>query len=188
MTVSIKRFSILLVIAFCLGITANGQSVKPSKDLPNLYKINSNLYRGGQPTEAGIKELSKMGVKTIIDLRDDDDRAQKEDRLVRSAGLRFINIPLSNWFGPKDEMIDGILKQIDQPDNQPVFVHCKRGSDRTGTVIAVYRITHDGWTGEQANAEAKKFGFGWWQFWMKDFINDYYKDFKAKTAKPVTRS
>jgi len=181
---SIKRFSVLLLVGICLGVAAKGQTASPSKNLPNLFKINANLYRGGQPTEAGIEALAKMGVKTVIDLRDNDERARKEENWANAAGLRFVNIPLSNWFGPKDRSIESIVKQIETSENQPVFIHCKRGADRTGTVIAVYRIAHDGWTGEQANAEAKKFGFGWWQIWMKHFINDYYRDFKATAAKP----
>ncbi len=180
----LKKHAILILALLTLAIGGNGQTTVSPKDLPNLYKVNANLYRGGQPTEAGIRTLAKMGVKTIIDLRGDDDRAKKEERWAKAAGMRFINVHESNWRKPTDESIDGILKQIDLTENQPVFVHCKRGSDRTGTVIAVYRITHDGWTGKQANAEAKQFGFGWWQFWMKDYINDYYRDFKARNAKP----
>ena len=122
-----------------------------------------------------------MGVKTIIDLRGADKLAEKEKTWARNAGMNFINQPLNNWFEPKDAKIEEIEKLINSPENQPVFVHCQRGADRTGTVIAIYRITHDGWTAKQANAEAKKFNFGWWQFWMKDYINDYYRDFKKKS-------
>ena len=172
----LKRSSILTLTIFVVANFAAAQNPVQSKDLPNLYKISDNFYRGGQPTEAGIAELKKMGIKTVIDLRNNDDRAKKEERWAKVAGLRFINIPLSNLFGPKDDTIYAILKQIGREENQPVFIHCKRGSDRTGTTVAVYRISHDGWTGDQANAEAKKFGFGWWQFWMKDYINDYYRD------------
>ena len=182
MTSTIRRSTILAFAIFALLNLADAQVAAQSKNLPNLYKVNENLYRGGQPTEAGIKELKRMGVKTVIDLRDDDDRARREGEWTRSAGLRFINIPLSNWFGPKTTDIDAILKQIDLAENQPVFVHCKRGSDRTGTVIAVYRITHDRKTGKEANDEAKKFGFGWWQFWMKDYINDYYRNYARAMA------
>ena len=184
MTLTLRRFAFYLLIAVCLGVIAHGQTVSPSKDLPNLYKVNAKLYRGGQPTESGIKRLANMGVKTIVDLRDNDDRAKKEESWAHAAGLRFINEPEGTWGKPTRESIANIIKQIDRADDQPVFVHCKRGSDRTGTVIAVYRITHDGWTDKQANAEAKKFGFGWWQFWMKDFINDYYRDFKNRDHRP----
>ncbi len=176
MTIATRRLPVFLLLALSVCLSAFGQSISPSEDLPNLSKVNANLYRGGQPTEAGFKRLKLMGVRTVIDLRDDDGRAQREESWAKAAGLNFINIPLSNIFGHKDAKIDEILKQIDLADNQPVFVHCKRGSDRTGTVIGVYRISHDGWTGDQATVEAKKFGLGWWQFWMKDYIEDYYRD------------
>ena len=126
-----------------------------------------------------------MGIATVIDLRDNDDNALKEKAMVEKAGMRFINKPLGNWSRPNLNEINDILKAINASVNQPVFVHCRRCSDRTGTIVTVHRITRDGWTGEQANVEAKTFGFGWWQFWMKDFINDYYRDFKAGTAKSV---
>ena len=171
----LKRIPAVLIFAVLLLTVGHASS---GKDLPNLYKVNDRLYRGGQPTEAGIAELKRMGIKTLINLRDADDGERKEEGWATAAGIRFINVPESNWFKPKTENIDAILKQIDTPENQPVFIHCKRGSDRTGTVVAIYRITHDGWTGKQANDEAKKFGFGFWQVWMKDFINDYYRDYK----------
>lgn len=176
----IKQFSVVIFTAFCLLSIANAQNVKSSKDLPNFHQVNSNLFRGGQPTEQGIKELQKMGVRTVVDLRDQDSRAGKEEVLVKAAGMKFINVPLENWLAPNAVFLEDLMKHLNSPENQPVFVHCKRGSDRTGTVIAVYRITHDGWTGEQASEEAKKFGLGWWQFFMKDFINDYYRDYQQK--------
>lgn len=171
----LKLIPAVLIFALLLLTVGHANAVK---DLPNLYKVNGHLYRGGQPTEAGIAELKRLGVKTIIDLRDADDQARKEEGWAKAAGIRFINVPESNWFKPKTDNIDAIIRQIDTPENQPVFIHCQRGSDRTGTVVAIYRITHEGWTGKQANDEAKKFGFGFWQIWMKDYINDYYRDYR----------
>lgn len=171
----------LLTFAFVFSqaaAAARAQEKSSDKDLPNFHQVNENLYRGGQPTEEGIKKLAAMGVKTIIDLRSADRRAKTEETLARNAGLKFIDIDLSNWLKPSKADIELILKDIAAAENQPVFVHCKRGADRTGTVIAAYRISHDGWTAKQATKEAKKFGLGWWQFRMKDFINDYYEDFK----------
>ncbi len=171
MKLTFQHFSFLLIFAF--ANFAHAQKAVENKDLPNFYQVNANLYRGGQPTEAGVKDLAKMGVKTIIDLRGDDENAQKEKLWAENAGIKFVPVNLSNWFKPKTADIEQIIKQIDAAENEPVFVHCKRGADRTGTVVAAYRISHDNWTAKQANAEAKKIGFGWWQFWMKDFINDY---------------
>ena len=171
-----KIFSLFLILAF--ANFSHAQTVIKNKNLPNLYKVNDNLYRGAQPTEAGISQLKAMNIKTVINLRSADARAEKEEKWVNDAGMKFINLPLNDWLEPKDAQIERVLAEIDNAENQPVFVHCKRGSDRTGTVVAVYRMTHDNWTAQQANDEAKNFGFGWWQFWMKDYINDYYRDFK----------
>lgn len=176
MKTNLRYFTLLFVIAFAQFAAAQ----IADKDLPNFHQVNDNLYRGAQPTKAGILELKKIGIKTIIDLRGADEKAEVEENWAQSAGIKFINIPLNNWFGPKDAKIEKILAAINNAENQPVFVHCKRGADRTGTVIGVYRIAHDGWTAKQVNDEAKDFGFGWWQIWMKDFINDYYRDFKKQ--------
>lgn len=173
---SLKRSIFGLLFVFFVGATVNAQVATSSKDLPNLYKVTDKLYRGGQPTEAGIRQLKTMGIRTVINLRDDDERARRERSWVTNAGLRFINIPLSNILGPKHDKIATIIAEIEQSENHPVFIHCKRGADRTGTAIAVYRMSHDGWNADQANSEAKKFGFGWWQIFMKDYINDFYRE------------
>lgn len=165
-----------LLIILLLAGSAVAQNCAPTKDLPNFGCVNSMIYRGAQPTGEGIKELAQRGIKTIINLRNADEKAQIEQNQAQNAGIKFINIPLNNWLSPKDSDINRIMELLNSPENQPVFVHCKKGADRTGTVIAVYRITHDGWTAEQAKKEAKTFRFGWWQFWMKDYIEDYYRD------------
>ena len=145
------------------------------KDLPNFHKINENLYRGGQPSAEGIRRLATLGIKTIINFRDMREKVRREKELAQNHGLRFINLHLSNWFASNDEEIHAIIEVIRNPELQPVFIHCKRGADRTGTIVAVYRMLFDGWTDKQANREAKKFGIGWWQVWMKDYIKDYYE-------------
>lgn len=165
----------VFALIFCIA-TAAAQTETPSKNLPNFQKVNDKLYRGGQPKEAGFAELKTLRIATVIDLRDDDENALKEKKQVEAAGMQFINLSLGNWNRPDIKDIYKIIAEIVATENQPVFVHCKRGSDRTGTVIAVYRMKHDGWTAKQAGDEAEKFGIGWWQFGMRDFINDYYRD------------
>ncbi len=169
---AIKCFLFLFVFANL----AHAQKKIENKDLPNFARVNSTFYRGAQPTENGVKELARMGVKTIIDLRGADENSEREKLWAQNAGVKFVAVDLSNWFKPKTADIEAVVKQIEAAENQPVFVHCKRGADRTGTVVAIYRIAHDDWTANQAFEEAKKFGFGWWQFWMKDYINDYYRE------------
>ncbi|HSB29124.1 MAG TPA: dual specificity protein phosphatase family protein [Pyrinomonadaceae bacterium] len=172
----IKSTTPLIVLAFVLSISSLnfGQTNLHYEELPNLHQVNLNLYRGGQPASKGLQRLKQLGIKTVINLRDDDDRARQEESAAKAAGLTYFNIPLSTFGRPTDATVDRILALINTPENQPVFVHCHRGADRTGTVIAIYRIEHDGWSSEKAKAEAKQFGLGFWQVSMKDYIHDRY--------------
>jgi protein tyrosine/serine phosphatase len=167
-------FASVVLFAFFFVMTKKTETKK--EDLPNFHEVNKNLFRGGQPTEEGIKQLSARGIKTVISFRDTQEKVLREKKIVEANGMRFVNMRLNNWFKSSNHEIDAIIEEIRKPENRPVFIHCKRGADRTGTVVAIYRMKYDGWTAKQANAEAKKFGLGWWQVFMKDFIHDYYRD------------
>lgn len=160
---------------------------RAKEDLPNFHRINENLYRGGQPTDEGIRQLAKLGIKTVITFRRMREKVRREQQVAEENGLKFINLHLSNWFSAKDENINAIIEIITNPELQPVFIHCKRGADRTGTVVAVYRMLREDWTAKQANREAKQHGIGWWQVWMKDYIKAYYKRMTARKDETDTK-
>jgi tyrosine-protein phosphatase SIW14 len=163
-------FSLLLI-----GFSIHGQTVD-SKSLPNFHKVNEKLYRGAEPKKEAIAELKALGIKTVVDMGNGVEDSKDERTWVEGAGMKYVNIHLHNWLKSKPEDIDAILNEVESADNQPVFLHCKRGKDRTGTVMAIYRMRNDGWQPKQALEEAEKYGMGFWQFWMKDFVNDYYRD------------
>lgn len=180
-------FAVVAVFA-CLSAIGIAQVQPKYEGLPNLDKVNENLYRGAQPNKEGIQKLAQLGIKTVINLRDDDERARAEEKEAAAAGLQYFNIPLDNFGRPSDEKVDRVLALIAAPENQPVFVHCKRGADRTGTIIAIYRIVNDGWTSERAKAEANSHGMGFWQVGMKDYIHDYYmRHSQPKASKPESQ-
>jgi protein tyrosine/serine phosphatase len=177
-----KRVVASVVISFSLLFVffeSHGQPVD-SRSLPNFAKVNDKLYRGAEPKKEGIPELKALGIKTVIDMGHGVEDSKEERGWVESQGMKYVNIHLHNWLKSKPEDIDAILKEVESAGNQPVFLHCQRGSDRTGTVVAVYRMKNDGWLPKQALDEAKTFGMGWCQFWMKDFVYDYYRDRIAK--------
>ncbi len=162
-----------LVVAFAL----NGLAQSPTRyaELPNFQQVNSQLYRGAQPKPDGLRKLKAIGVKTIINLRGADDHTRAEGEEARTLGLTYYIVSLPEFSRPKDEEVQRVLDIINAPENQPVFVHCRRGEDRTGTIIACYRITHDGWNAADAKKEAKTRGMSWTQIGMKNYIDDFYK-------------
>ena len=170
-------FTIFLILFIFVGMSAPKARTQ-KEDLPNFHKVNETLYRGGQPSEEGIHQLARLGIKTIINFRDTDGKVRREQQLAEENGMKFFNPHLSNWFASKDDEINKILEIVQNPENQPVFIHCKRGADRTGTVVAAYRMKFENWDDIEANQEAKEYGLGWWQVWMKRYIHDYYKRLK----------
>jgi protein tyrosine/serine phosphatase len=174
MKLSTYRSAIGLVLLIATAAAAQ-EAERGYKELPNFHEVNGHVFRGGQPLKGGLQKLSKLGVKTIINLRDNDSHAAAEEAEARALGFRYFNVPFANFGRPSDAEVDKVLELLTDVQNQPVFVHCKRGSDRTGMVIAIYRVLFDGWTSEEAKAEAKRFGLGFWQVGMKDFIGDYCK-------------
>jgi protein tyrosine/serine phosphatase len=170
---------VLAMLAMMTG-AAQAQDEARYAELPNFHQVNAQLYRGAQPRAGGISKLAKLGIKTIINLRGEDEKAHAEQKEAEALGLRYFSVPLPGLGRPSDEQVERVLSLINATENQPVFVHCHHGEDRTGTIIAVYRMTHDGWTADQAKAEAKRYGMSWAQVGMKDYISDYYRDRKAR--------
>lgn len=169
----VHRLIILVALAL-LAPAGFSQDRADSENLPNFHQVNSKLYRGAQPKAGGLKELAARGIKTIVNLRGQGEGVRAEAAEASAAGLRFFNIPFDRKGRPDDADLKQVLTIIDTPEYQPVFVHCQQGADRTGTVIAIYRITHDDWTSERAKAEANRYGMHPWERGMKNYIHDYY--------------
>jgi protein tyrosine/serine phosphatase len=171
-----------IALLVSMSIAGAAQSEPTYKELPNLHKVSDTLYRGAQPLNGFARKLGELGVKTIINLRGVDEISQGEQKEAEAAGLRYFNIAMPGLSAPSDDQVSRVMAIIDNPESQPVFIHCKRGADRTGTIAAVYRMSHEGWNAERALAEAKHFGMSWAEFGMKGYIADYYKQHLRTTS------
>ncbi len=153
-----------------LPLTFAGQSVP---GVPNFQTVNERVLRGGQPTAEGFRNLAARGVKTIVDLRESDDRSKAEKKLVESLSMRYVNIPMKGMHTPSDAQISRALRVLKSDSAAPVFVHCKRGADRTGAVVACYRIQNDNWDNTKALQEARGYGMSWYQFQLARYVMSY---------------
>jgi tyrosine-protein phosphatase SIW14 len=126
----------------------------------NLYQVSETFYRGAQPTAEGFKELEKLGIKTVINLRS----LHTDQDELKGTGLKYIPIRMEAW-DPETDEVRQFLLAATNPENQPVFVHCQHGADRTGTMTAAWRIVIEGWTKEKAIQEMTEGPFGFHEIW-----------------------
>jgi uncharacterized protein (TIGR01244 family) len=163
-----------LMAAALLAVPVTAASLQ-APGVPNFHKVNEHVYRGGQPSEAGWASLTKVGIKTVIDLRVAAEHSiAQEASAVEAAGMHFISQPMPRLSAPETPDIVKILAFLDSDTGGPVFVHCRRGAERTGTVIACYRITHDHWSNLKALEEAKSYGLSRLELGMRHFIQNFH--------------
>jgi tyrosine-protein phosphatase SIW14 len=127
--------------------------------IDNFGRINPQLYRGAQPEPEGFAELKKLGVDIVVRLSLGDEGAAAEKEQVEALGMEFVAIPWSTMREPEREKVVTFVSLIRDNPGKTVFVHCKRGADRTGVFIAAYRIAFDRWTPTQAMAEMNAFHY-----------------------------
>jgi protein tyrosine phosphatase (PTP) superfamily phosphohydrolase (DUF442 family) len=162
--------TLLLLMSFT--IIAEGADQYP--ELPRIHQISERLYRGAQPRPGGLRRLTELGINTVINLRGADAQTRADEAEARSLGLNYFNIPLPIWGRPNDADVRRILEIIDAPESGHVFVHCRDGIDRTGMIAALHRINSEGWTTQKATTEAMQSGMRRHQYWMRDYIGDFY--------------
>ena len=156
-----------------LSATASAQDTTSYAELPRLKQVNERLYRGAQPRDGGLSRLRDLGINTVINLRGASARTRAQEAEARALGLNYFNVALPNWGRPQDARVRRILEIVAAPENGRVFIHCRSGVDRTGMIVAIYRMTHDGWSANDALAEADRNGMRRTQFWMRDYAEDY---------------
>ena len=152
--------------------------------VPNSGKINDHLYRGAQPRDAGLLELKKLGVTTIVNLRaEEPEKFDWEEKRSESLGIRFVHIPVDGWSPPTNEQVAQFLSLFRDNPQEKVFVHCRYGDDRTGVFVASYRMAFEKLPPDQALKEMYYFGFnGAWHPLMAEFVRDFPARLNAAPA------
>jgi tyrosine-protein phosphatase SIW14 len=171
----------IALLVFCLPVFAGS-----APGIKNFDKVDAHVYRGAQPTDEGFQYLAKLGVKTIIDLRETDSRSKAEEHVVSDAGMQYINVPMTGHIPPTEAEINKILAMLEDSGTGPVFVHCQRGADRTGAVIAAYHIDHDKWDNVRALQDAKTHSMSVFQFQRQKYIQEFRpRSIDAKAMSPT---
>lgn len=148
--------------------------------LANVGQVAPGIIRGAQPMADGYATLKAMGINTVVNLR----KHHGERKAVETAGMRYVAIPMSYWWVVEPALVRKALSVLADPANQPVFIHCSTGLDRTGVVVAVYRMEVDGWSREEALQEMEAFGFHDIWFELKKTVREWRRRTTAPVGEP----
>ena len=147
------------IVFIAIGVQPALSLVESDSDLPNFGQVTETLYRGGQPTSTGFAELKTMGVGLVINFREEPSETAAEKHQVESLGMAYIGIPWNAHDTLSNAEVLGFLETIQAHPETKVFIHCKRGADRTGLMVAAYRIAVEHKEVADALAEMHQFHF-----------------------------
>ncbi len=166
-----RRGATILLVAgllTALGSLHPQETARKVRGLPNFHAVNDHLFRGGQPSQEGFQKLKESGVGVVMDLRHRGKSAERERQNVESLGMQYVSIPWKASGFPTTQDVQRFFAAIDHNAGKRVFVHCRRGADRTGYMIGLYRVTREGWSAKEATNEMEKYGFrGFWYGHLK---------------------
>ena len=148
--------------------------------IKNFGQMDERFYRGAQPKEGDYQSLAALGIKTVIDLRDEPTAYERP--AVEALGMRYVNIPMSDKHYPKAEQIETFMRLVNDPATGKFYVHCAGGRHRTGIMGAVYRFNLYHWNYDQVYKEMKDYDF-YTRFGhgdMKKFVEDYWQNVQAQ--------
>jgi protein tyrosine/serine phosphatase len=162
-------------------LTSNSRTSAVKVEVDNFGKVTDFYYRGAQPKGEEYSQLAAIGVRTIVDLRNDPKDYAKT--LAEQAGLKYVNLPMSDKEYPAPDAAQKFLTLVNNKENWPVYVHCAGGRHRTGAMTAVFRMTNQGWDINRAYEEMKEYDFytRWGHKAMKKFVYDYYRDLNDRS-------
>jgi len=167
---NLARAAGAVVLSLAVATAGQAQTADPSQiTIYNFAKVADDYYRGGQPLGDNYARLAGLGVKTVINLTNEDDGRAEEQRMVEQHGMRYLHIPMTTRKAPTEAEIAAFLSAVDEAGG--VYVHCVGGRHRTGVMTAIYRMTKDGLNGEQAFQEMKQYKYG------PDFLHPEFKKF-----------
>jgi len=166
--------------AGCVAVTVLAPPAYPgTRGLANFGQVSPSLFRGGQPTTEGYRELKQMGFDTVISFRYEKGENSIEGRALEGLGMRFVNMPWHAWDKPTDEEVRQFFALLSADRHGKVFVHCQQGRDRTGAMVALYRIAVDHWCPASAVAEMKAYHYH--HFWFPQ-LETYVESFPQRLA------
>lgn len=156
-------------------------AAEENKNLPEFAQMDENIFRGAQPTEEGYKQLKKMGIKTVINFRNEKPVIEAGRQLTTAEGMEYVSLPWTIYGKTDAKVLDEFFAIVHNPAKHPVFFHCRRGVERTGVIAYAYYVREEGMSHEAAYEKA--FGAFPLKWIWKPFVNVKIEEFKPYLKK-----
>lgn len=161
------KFIFIFIISLLVSCGAQGS------EIPNFHYVDHGIYRSGILTKENLSELQNFGIRSIISMKTNPQEVKEEREYAKANGMAFVHIPIFIlYFGDYEKNKFWQVYKAMRTLPKPVLVHCSRGSDRTGIIIAMHRILDDGWSFNKARREMYERGFNpffsFWESFLKD--------------------
>ncbi|HVN09628.1 MAG TPA: tyrosine-protein phosphatase [Patescibacteria group bacterium] len=163
----------------CIEAAIPAAAQAAPRGISNFGQVTPFLMRGGQPTTEGYRELKQMGIDTVVSFRHEKGENSMERRAVEAQGMRFVSLPWNAWDKPTDAEVSQFFALLAANRRGKIFVHCQQGRDRTGVMIALYRIAADHWCAASAVSEMKSYHYH--HFWFPQ-LQTYVENFPQRLA------
>jgi tyrosine-protein phosphatase SIW14 len=156
--------------------------------ISNAGKVDNILYRGAQPQLGAFQRLKTLGVSVVVDLHNTGADQSAEHQTVEALGMRYVSLPASKIYGPTDEQVAQFLALVRQKPFAKIFVHCNLGADRTGVMVAAYRMVQQQWSADQAYNEMRLFHYHIFLLPMGHYVKYFPEHFQRESAFAPLRS
>ena len=141
------------------AISAQEVTRKQIAGISTFAQVETTIACGGATTPEAIREIGKMGFKSVVNLRlanEPGARVEEEGAAVRAAGMKYVHLPFDRE-SPDPKLIDNFIAAVTAPANTPAYVHCAAGG-RAAALWMIKRVKADGWPEERALKEADALG------------------------------
>ena len=160
----------------------NDRSAQVTTTLPMFHRLDANYTRGAEPASGGIETLTRLGVKTVVDLRSIYDHTDQVGLAAEKAGLRYYWLPLGVWNPATDAQAREFVALVTDESKGPFYIFCDDGLHRTGEMSAIYRVAHDRWSAEQSLKEMDEVGFNPYYYSLRSYVWTYARKFNPQAV------
>ena len=154
-----RLITAFMLVAFFAAALSAQVTKKDIAGISTFAQVESTIACGGTTTPDAIREIKRMGFKTVVNLRLASEQGalvDEEGAIVRSLGMNYVHLPF-NIQTPDPKLVENFIAAVAGPANTPAYVHCAAGG-RAAALWMIKRVKADGWTQAAALEEANALG------------------------------